>query len=65
MFPLPQTAQTIPWTALPPADPNEALAAEWETYRRESGDCVLVGLDVPLITCRFLDGPRREFTLGL
>jgi hypothetical protein len=33
----PQTANTIPWTELPPAEPGSPLAAEWETYRREVG----------------------------
>jgi hypothetical protein len=37
MYPFPETARTIPWTELPPANPDEALAAEWETYRRELG----------------------------
>jgi len=43
MSPFPQTARTIPWTELPPADPNEALAAEWETYRREVGRLLAEG----------------------
>lgn len=43
MFPFPQTARTIPWTELPPADANEALAAEWETYRREVGRLLAEG----------------------
>jgi hypothetical protein len=43
MFPFPQTARTIPWTELPPADPNESLAAEWETYRRELGRLLAEG----------------------
>ncbi len=43
MYPFPQTARTIPWTELPPADPNEALAAEWETYRREVGRLLAEG----------------------
>lgn len=43
MYPFPQTARTIPWTELPPADPNEALAAEWETYRRELGRLLAEG----------------------
>jgi hypothetical protein len=33
----PQTATTIPWNELPPAEPGSPLAAEWETYRREIG----------------------------
>ena len=45
MYPFPQTAKTIPWTELPPADPNEALAAEWETYRREVGRLLAEGHD--------------------
>lgn len=43
MFPFPQTARTVPWTELPPADPNEPLAAEWETYRRELGRLLAEG----------------------
>lgn len=43
MSPFPKTARTIPWTELPPADPNEALAAEWETYRREVGRLLAEG----------------------
>jgi hypothetical protein len=43
MYPFPQTARTIPWTELPPADPNEALAVEWETYRREIGRLLAEG----------------------
>lgn len=45
MFPFPKTAQTIPWTELPPADPNSPLAAEWETYRREIGRLLEEGLE--------------------
>jgi hypothetical protein len=45
MYPFPQTAQTIPWTELPPAEPNEALAAEWETYCREVGRLLAEGHD--------------------
>jgi hypothetical protein len=41
----PQTAQTIPWTELPPAEPGSALAAEWETYRREIGRLLAEGLE--------------------
>jgi hypothetical protein len=43
MYPFPQTSQTIPWTELPPADPNSPLAAEWETYRREVGPLLAEG----------------------
>ena len=43
MYPFPQTAKTVPWTELAPADPNEALAAEWETYRRELGRLLAEG----------------------
>ena len=39
----PQSANTIPWTELPPADPNSPLAAEWETYRREVGRLLAEG----------------------
>jgi hypothetical protein len=43
MFPFPQTAKTIPWTELPPANPDSPLAAEWETYRREVGRLLAEG----------------------
>ncbi len=43
MSPFPQTAKTIPWNELPPADPNSPLAAEWETYRREVGRLLAEG----------------------
>lgn len=43
MSPFPKTARTIPWTELPPADPNSPLAAEWETYRREIGRLLAEG----------------------
>jgi hypothetical protein len=39
----PQTAETIPWTELPPAQPDSPLAAEWETYRREVGRLLAEG----------------------
>jgi hypothetical protein len=39
----PQTAVTIPWSELPPADPNSLLAAEWETYRHEIGRLLAEG----------------------
>lgn len=39
----PKTAQTIPWTELPPANPHSPLAAEWETYRREVGRLLAEG----------------------
>jgi hypothetical protein len=39
----PQTAKTIPWTELPPAQPDSPLAAEWETYRREVGRLLAEG----------------------
>lgn len=41
----PQTAQTIPWTELPPGRPGSALYAEWETYRREVGRLLAEGLE--------------------
>jgi hypothetical protein len=41
----PQSANTIPWTELPPANPNSPLAAEWETYRREVGRLLAEGLE--------------------
>ena len=40
---LPQTAQTIHWSELPPAEPGSPLAAEWETYRREVGRLLAEG----------------------
>lgn len=43
MSPFPQTARTIPWTELPPANPSSPLAAEWETYRREVGRLLAEG----------------------
>jgi hypothetical protein len=43
MSPFPQTARTIPWAELPPADPDSPLAAEWETYRREVGRLLAEG----------------------
>src|SRR5215472_9219852 len=39
----PKTARTIPWTELPPANPDSPLAAEWETYRREVGRLLAEG----------------------
>ena len=39
----PQTAKTIPWTELPPAQPGSPLAVEWETYRREIGRLLAEG----------------------
>lgn len=43
MSPFPKSARTIHWTELPPAEPNEVLAAEWETYRREVGRMLVEG----------------------
>jgi hypothetical protein len=40
---LPYTGQTIPYTELPPADPDSPLAVEWETYRREVGRLLAEG----------------------
>lgn len=39
----PQTAQTIHWSELPPAQPDSPLAAEWEAYRREVGRLLAEG----------------------
>ena len=43
MLPFPYPAITIPWTELPPANPDSPLAAEWETYRREVGRLLAEG----------------------
>jgi hypothetical protein len=43
MSPFSQTARTIPWTELPPANPDSPLAAEWEAYRREVGRLLAEG----------------------
>jgi hypothetical protein len=40
---LPYTGQTIPYTELPPADPDSPLAVEWETYRRQVGQFLAEG----------------------
>jgi hypothetical protein len=40
---LPQTAPTIHWSELPPAEPGMACAAEWETFRRELGRLLAEG----------------------
>ena len=40
---LPQTAQTIHWSELPPAEPGSPCAAEWETFRRELGRLLAEG----------------------
>jgi hypothetical protein len=45
MYPFPKTAETIHWSKLPPAEPGEPLAAEWETYRREIGRLLAEGLE--------------------
>ena len=38
-----QGRRTIHYTELPPAQPGEPLAAEWETYRREAGRLLAEG----------------------
>jgi hypothetical protein len=45
MFPFPQTTRTLPYTELPPAQPGDRLAQEWETYRREVGRLLAEGLE--------------------
>jgi hypothetical protein len=40
---LPQTAQTIHWSELPPAEPGSPCATEWETFRREVGRLLAEG----------------------
>lgn len=41
----PQTAETIPYSELPPARPDNPLATEWETYRREVQRLLSQGLE--------------------
>jgi hypothetical protein len=40
-----KSANTIHYSALPPALPNSPLAEEWETYRREVGRLLSEGLE--------------------
>lgn len=37
------TGKTIPYTELPPADPDDPDGADWETYRREVGRLLAEG----------------------
>jgi hypothetical protein len=49
---LPHTGQTIPYTELPPADPDSPLAVEWETYRREVGRLLAEGHEGRFVVIR-------------